>query len=127
MLLHDDVLSSALVYIRDAASTLCTKLLVVQSASSTALCSAVTISSNNFGAITSSASPAGMKTVFATHASTPLTAVAITASGSADKIALLTAASQVQVEADITSAPKAVSSGDTVSVGSFEIIIQDAA
>jgi hypothetical protein len=127
MLLHDDILDNALAGIEATSPTLVTKLLVAEAGSS-ALCAAVTIDGGNFTG-PAPGSPDGRQLIFATYASNPLTAIAINAAsgGSATKIQLLTAGSQVQVEADITSAPKAVSSGDTVSVGSFTITFRDAA
>ena len=122
MLLHDDILDAGLNIINS-----CTKMQIV-TAGNSALCADVTIDADNFtGPVNNSGAGGGRKLTAATHASTPWTAVAINASGSATKVRLKTSASQVQVEADITSAPKAVSSGDTASVGSFEIIIKDAA
>ena len=123
MLLHDDVLDAGLDLIKSSS----TKLQVVEAGSS-ALCADVTIDTDNFtGPANNSGSGGGRKIAAATHASTPWTAIAINASGSATKVNLKTAGSQIQASADITSAPKAVSSGDTVSVGSFEIIVKDAA
>ena len=127
MLLADTILDAALALIESTSPTFVTKLIVAEAGSS-ALCVAVTIDGDNFtGPADNAGSGGGRKLTFATHASTPLTAVAINASGSATKIHLLTAGSTVQVEADITSAPKAVSASDTVSIGSFEIIFKDAA
>jgi len=126
MLLHDDILDNALAGIEATSPSLVTKLYVTDNSGSTQLCAAVTIDAGNFTG-PAPGSPDGRQLTFATYASNPLTAVAIDVTGSADKIQLATAGSQVQVEADITSAPKAVSSGDTVNIGSFTITFRDAA
>ena len=117
--LSNAVIDAALTYI----STNCVEANVKDAA--TIIVDAITINSGNFGAI-GSGSSGGRKIQCLVSSASDMAGIAVNgSSGSADTVALLDASAAVHVVASISGSDVALTSADSVDLGTFSITIAD--
>lgn len=121
-LIHNNVFDAALSYIATNAS-----VAEVRDGTDTGLVTGVSLDAGNFGSPLDNAasSGGGRKITCLTSSASDMKNISVGTAGSAQKVALIDASTNVLIEASITSAPISLGASDQVNLSTFDTILKD--